>query len=337
MRDHSTNDGKQRCGRFVSLAALAVVLLIGAPAGSHAQDAAAEAGVADPDQLAEQALGNGDSEEATATQTAVASAPILELLFKGGWLMAPIVLMSLVVAAVAIERFLGLRRSRVAPRSLARGLRQLAEVGDFEPVAADRMCKGHPSSLATIVSAAVGKAGRPHPEVEAAAAEATQRESDRLYSNVRTLNLAAAVTPLLGLLGTVWGMIAAFFATATLPKGSNIGPELASGIYVALLTTFAGLAVAIPAAVLAHYFEGRILRLLRSVEELLCELLPRMERFEGGPRVDLSRVDESGAVLAVSTDEGEVLDGVDWPHPGPPAPQGPIAGQGAPQAQPWTT
>ncbi len=299
------------------------VLLVALPLGAQLPGEAADFGQAD--QRAQEVLASPVEPQPTpAIEPAATSAPLLELLLKGGWLMAPIAVMSVVVAAVAIERLLGLRRSRVAPRSLERGLRQLADVGDFEPVAAHRMCESHPSSMARIVSAMVGKAGRPHAEVEAAAAEATQRESDRLYSNVRTLNLAAAVTPLMGLLGTVWGMIAAFFATASLPLGSNKGQALAEGIYVALVTTFAGLAVAIPAAVLAHYFEGRILRLLRSVEELLVELLPRMERFEAGPRFNL-----------IAQETSEQIDGVDWPHPGPPAPQGPLATDAPTGTESW--
>lgn len=308
---------------------VALVLMVGTKADAQPAPAVEipEQGAAErpsPDELADEALADPAAPPQFAPD--VASVDYLQLFFQGGWLMAPIVLMSLIVAAVAIERFLGLRRSHVAPRALTRGLRQMAELGDFEPRAANRMCEAHPSSLARVVTAVVSKAGRPHGEVEAAAADALQRESDRLYSNVRTLNLAAAVTPLMGLLGTVWGMIAAFFATATLPLGSNKGQALAEGIYVALVTTFAGLAVAIPAAMLAHYFEGRILRLLRSVEELLLEVLPRLERFEGGPRISLieSGVIEESASLAHGGSGGEEPnpDGVDWPHPGPMGPHG---------------
>ncbi|MEM1304065.1 MAG: MotA/TolQ/ExbB proton channel family protein, partial [Planctomycetota bacterium] len=146
------------------------------------------------------------------------------------------------------------------------------------------ICERHPSAAADVVLAMLAKVGRPHPEVEAAASEEIDRQADRLYANVRTLNLAAAVAPLMGLLGTVWGMIEAFFVTASLPIEANKGQALAQGIYTALFTTFAGLAVAIPAAVLAHLFEGRILRLMRRIEQLVAELLPCLERFEGERR-----------------------------------------------------
>ena len=212
--------------------------------------------------------------------------PILELILKGGWLMVPIALMSLIVVAIGVERALGLRRRRVLPRALVLGLGEMADRSTFEPRHAYRLCQHYPSSAARVIRAMLLKVGRPHGEVEHTVAEACQAEADRLYGNVRTLNLAAAITPLLGLLGTVWGMITSFFVTANLPLGSNKGQALAEGIYVALVTTFAGLAVAIPAAVLAHLFEGRILKLIREVEHLLGSLLPQVEQYEGKLRID---------------------------------------------------
>ena len=135
------------------------------------------------------------------------------------------------------------------------------------------------------------KVGRPVPELESAITEGSAREADYLYGNVRWLTLAAAVTPLMGLLGTVWGMIQSFFATSQLAEGADKAAVLAEGIYIALMTTFAGLAVAIPAAVLAHFFEGRILRSLRQVESLMNLLMPSIEGLEGGSRVDLRRLE----------------------------------------------
>src|SRR5262249_18880726 len=91
--------------------------------------------------------------------------------------------------------------------------------------------------------------------------------------------------PLLGLLGTVEGIILCFFTTAHLPPGANKTQYLAAGIYMALVSTFGGLAVAIPSAMLAHYFEGRIQARFRQIDDLLLHVMPHLERLEGKVRI----------------------------------------------------
>ncbi len=214
------------------------------------------------------------------------------LLIKGGWFMLPIGLMSAVVITIVIERFLALRRPRILPAPLVEELGQLGGTqGSFDPRDAYRLCQRFPSAAASVVRAMLLKVGRPHSEVEHTVAEASEREAERLYANVRWLNLAAAVAPLLGLLGTVWGMIDAFHRTTQLAPGQNKAEELATGIYVALVTTFGGLMVAIPAAIMAHFFEGRIQKLFHQIDELLFSILPQVERFEGRVRFSQSEGD----------------------------------------------
>lgn len=215
-----------------------------------------------------------------------------ELLKRGGWLMLPIALMSLLVVAIGAERFLGLLRRNVLPSRLTKSLGRMASQHEaFDPREAYGLCEQYPSAASRVIRAMLHKVGRPHTELEHAISEASQREAARLFSNVRWLSLAAGVTPLLGLLGTVWGMIQAFFATANLPIGANKATILADGIYTALVTTFAGLAVAIPAAILAHFFEGRIEKLLHELDETLLGVLPRLERFEGRVRFRRGRLE----------------------------------------------
>ncbi|MBN2021782.1 MAG: MotA/TolQ/ExbB proton channel family protein [Pirellulales bacterium] len=211
---------------------------------------------------------------------------LLELLFKGGPLMWPILLMSLVVVAFGAERMLGLRRRKVLPPALIHGLGALAgQPGGLDPRKAYKLCQQYPSAAANIIRSMLLKVGRPHAELETAVTEAQRREGTKLFANIRWLVLAEGVAPLLGLLGTVWGMILAFFATANLPTGANKAQVLAEGIYQALVTTLAGLTVAIPAALLAHMFEGKIQRLFCELDETLLGLMPQLERFEGRLRV----------------------------------------------------
>lgn len=213
---------------------------------------------------------------------------LLWLISQGGLLMLPIYLASIVTIAVVIERLISLRRSRVLPRALLEELIPRRGDGEMDPRSAYRQCQNYPSPAANIIRTMLLKVGRPHSEVERAVAEASEREANRMYANVRWLNLVAAVTPLLGLLGTVWGMIRAFFDTTQLAIGQNKADYLAAGIYVALVTTLGGLAVAIPAAIFAHYFEGRIQRIIYHIDELLFNLLPHIERYEGRMRLNTS-------------------------------------------------
>jgi len=206
-----------------------------------------------------------------------------QLFLAGGLLMWPIVAMSLVVVTFGIERLVALRRRRFVPPELARELAEL-EGGRFDPRLAYRLCGDHPSVAGRVVQAMLEKIGRPLPEIERAVEVEKEREASQLYANIRPLSLAVSVTPLLGLLGTVQGMIIAFYTTANLEAGANRAAELAQGIYVALITTFAGLCVAIPAAMIAHYLEGRILKGFRGVDDVVDGVLPHLERFEGKGR-----------------------------------------------------
>ncbi|MEX2186152.1 MAG: MotA/TolQ/ExbB proton channel family protein [Pirellulales bacterium] len=211
----------------------------------------------------------------------------VKLARQGGWLMIPIVALSVVVVLVSIERALALRRSRVMPDEFIAALGQLSAGEDrFDPRKAYRVCQQYPSSAANVIRAMLLKVGRPHTEVEHAVSEASDREATILYGNVRWLTLSAAISPLLGLLGTVQGMIMAFFFTAKAEVGQNKATMLAEGIYTALVTTFAGLCVAIPAIVVAHWFEGRIQSLFRGVDDLAGTLLPHVERYEGKLRTN---------------------------------------------------
>lgn len=208
-----------------------------------------------------------------------------ELFLAGGFLMWPIVAMSLIVVTFGIERLIALRSGRFVPKGLRDGMAALATGSGFDVRGAWKLCEEFPSVAATVVQAMLEKVGRPVPEIERAVEVTKDREASRLYANIRPISLAVTVTPLLGLLGTVQGMILAFYTTANLEAGANRAAELAQGIYVALITTFAGLCVAIPAAMIAHYLEGRILRGFRGVDELVDGVLPQLERYEGKGRL----------------------------------------------------
>jgi biopolymer transport protein ExbB len=251
-----------------------------------------EAGVdpAELQRLASEASANRAGPPApTQTNLQGSNLNILELLRQGGGIMAVIGVISLMVVAVGFERLFALRRGKLYPGGLRREVRRASEEsGPFQPHTLFETAERYRCAGSRILQDMLRKLGRPLPEVEAALAEGTQREADRLYGNVRWLTLAAAVTPLIGLLGTVWGMIIAFHDTTQLGAGSNKAEYLAEGIYVALVTTLGGLAVAIPAAIIAHFFEGRITKMLALIDTELRRLMPRFESQEGRTRYDLN-------------------------------------------------
>ena len=241
-----------------------------------------------------EAVGNEAVVDGKVTNVEAEGINIFTLVLQGGAFTIPIGLMSLITVTFVVERSMALRRDRVIPTGLITELGELAETQSrFDPRAAYRLCQRYPSAAATVIRSMLVKVGRPQAEVDRATTETSEREADRLYGNIRWLNLSAAVSPLLGLLGTVWGMIQAFHDTTGLPAGVNKADFLAEGIYVALVTTLCGLMVAIPAAVSSHYLEGRLQNLFHEVDELLFSLAPQIERFEG--RMRFTNADEDAA------------------------------------------
>jgi biopolymer transport protein ExbB len=218
-----------------------------------------------------------------------------DLYWQGGIFMHPIFALSVLALTMAIERAIALRRSRMLPSGLVTAIGQLGtQSSGFDPRKAYRICQQYPSTASTIIRAMLLKVGRPLSEVEAAVKEVSEREAERLYFNIRWLNLAASVAPLLGLIGTIQGMILAFHQLAGLREDQNQITVLAEGIYVALVTTFAGLAVAIPAALASHYLEGRIISIFHDINEMAMNLLPQVERYEGRLRFNRQAADADG-------------------------------------------
>jgi biopolymer transport protein ExbB len=183
---------------------------------------------------------------------------------------------------------------------LVDGFGDMSSEGGFDPRKAYRLCQNHPSPAANVIRAMLLKVGRPHAEVEQAVSEASDREATKLFTNVRPIALTVTIAPLLGLLGTIQGMIMAFYDTAFAPVGVNKAQFLAEGIYTALITTFSGLTVAIPCACIVHFFEGRIMARFREIDELLFNLLPQVERYEGKLRVSRQQLSDSNYGEAIA-------------------------------------
>ncbi len=269
----------------------------GAEGGPSAEPPPSEK-IAEGERAAEEALRAPSSVEESNTRQAAdlaAEVPrisLWKLYLDGGVLMYPITALSFLVVLFGLERALALRRGKVLPSGLIEQLGRLSrQQGGLDPRSAYKACRHFPSAAANVIRAMLLKVGRPHAELEQTVHDASEREANKLYRNVRWLNLSAGIAPLLGLLGTVQGMIMAFYMTANLPTGVNKARYLAEGIYVALVTTFGGLCVAIPAAMLAHYFEGKIHRLFGELDEAIAGIMPQLERFEGKLRINQDQLE----------------------------------------------
>lgn len=258
------------------------------PAAAQPADATAAARLEEAGQLAKKLLETPKPQpEETPLDTrppTLEDVPRIDLLAmarRGGPLMIPIAAFSVLVVALSAERALALRRRKVLPRELVAAVTgRMSQEEGLRPREVYYLCLQFPSALANVISAVLARLHRPPSEIERALGEASQREAQRLSGNVRWLSLSAAVAPMFGLLGTVQGMIMAFYRTAHMPVGANKAQFLAESIYIALVTTFAGLSVAIPAAILAHLFNGRIIKLFQEMEEPLGVLLSQLERFQ---------------------------------------------------------
>ncbi len=188
-----------------------------------------------------------------------------QLVLNGGPLMVPIGLASILMVGVAFERAWALRRSQIVPADTWSRAEEQLSAGKVDLVRRD--VEPGESPVARMLRTGLIHWEEPRPEFKRGLEDAGQREADRLQKNLGALQGIASVAPLLGLLGTVLGMIQSFFTVAQEQALGN--PELlAEGIGEALVTTAAGLSVAIPSLVLFLYFRGRVRGLVNELDEI---------------------------------------------------------------------
>lgn len=202
---------------------------------------------------------------------------------SGGVLMFPIAACSLLLVALVFERAISLRHGRIIPKPFVRRFLEQMRDGELDRDQALALCAESGSPVSEVFAGAIRKWGRPGVEVEQAIIDAGERVTNGLRRYLRVLNGIQTVSPLLGLLGTVFGMIRAFNAIATSDAMGR--PELlATGLSEALLTTAAGLSVAIPALFFYLFFVSRVDRLIIDIDALSQELVPLISAEEMGTR-----------------------------------------------------
>lgn len=201
------------------------------------------------------------------------SMSVWQLLRQAGPLIWPIVLCSVIGLAVAIEKFAYLRRLRIDSRRFLDEL--LDKLKHHQIKEAVKLCDSADHPVANILKAGVIKYDRPRSQIQEAIQDASLYEIPRLEKNLPALAAIAQVAPLLGLLGTVTGMIRYFQAVQHHVQQARVltVAHVAAGLWEALLLCAAGLLVAIPAQLLYSYFLSRVNALILEIEQASTELV----------------------------------------------------------------
>lgn len=203
---------------------------------------------------------------------------------QGGPVMWPLLLFSILTATFIVERWLALRRAKINVNEFLSKVRKSLLV-NRDVRAAIKVCEENKGPVASVVKAALLRYGHPKEDIEKNIESAAVFESGRLERGLMVLSSSANVSPMLGFLGTVTGMIKSF-ATLASAGLSNPG-AVAAGISEALITTAAGLFIAIPAQLAYNYFMSRINKFMRDIEtasNMLMETFVEMdsERYGSG-------------------------------------------------------
>lgn len=212
-----------------------------------------------------------------------AAAPQNDSVFKvfrdAGTIGMLIVVLSIIALAVIIENFVSLKRDKLAPADLIDEVQALFDEEQYQE--AMELCENEPTFFTRVAGAGIAKIGHSFDVIEQAISEMGDEESIRLHQKIGWLSLIANVAPMMGLLGTVGGMIEAFNTIAS--SGGQANPaELAGGISKALLTTMFGLVVAIPTTASFAFLRNRLVKAVIEIGAIVEDLFERFRPNEGG-------------------------------------------------------
>ena len=216
---------------------------------------------------------------------------MLELIKAGGWVMLPIILLAVLALAIILERFWTLRRREVLPPGLGEEVREWARGRALDPKHIDVLRRNSP--LGELLAAGLDVRHRPREIIKERIEDVGRHVAHRLEKFLNTLGTIAAVTPLLGLLGTVFGMIQMFLDILT--AGVGDANRLAGGIGQALISTAAGLCVAIPAVMFHRYLRGRVTGYIIDMEKQATALLDALDEGASPPPAKAPKAKRSEA------------------------------------------
>lgn len=192
---------------------------------------------------------------------------VLQMVRSLSYFSVPFALATLIAVWFITERVVVLRRGRVIPKPFVGRFLKLLEEGELTKEEALQVCEENGSPVASVFASGVRKWAKPSVEVEQAIIDGGEREVNVLRTHLRVINGVATISPLLGLLGTVWGMLESFDKIASAGAMGNT-QELAGGIALALVTTAVGLVIAIPCLTAYMYLAGKIDSLVMEMDAL---------------------------------------------------------------------
>jgi len=189
----------------------------------------------------------------------------------GGTIGLVLWVLSIGTVAIIVQYFFTIRRNSVLPETICHSVKDLVTAGKYREVV--ELTGKEPSLLSSLIHSGLRQAGGGYPAMERAIEESAADQTRQLLRQIERLNLIGNISPMLGLLGTVWGMINAFFDIVAAGGGTPDPSELAGSIGIALVTTLLGLAIAIPALAVYSIMRNRIDALTSEAMVLAQELL----------------------------------------------------------------
>lgn len=208
------------------------------------------------------------------------SLSLVDLFWKAGVFIWPLSACSVLAVALIIERFIALRRSRFLPPEFLPGLFQVIRDPIEDRERALQYCVANDSPLSRVIAAGLRRLPRGYAAAEKAIEDAGGNEVLKLRQNMRFLYSLGSVATLLGLIGTIWGMIKAFQNASI--QGPGHVQALSEGIYLAMVNTFAGLAIAIVVTIFYYYFAGHIEKLVLALNDAVNDF-GREAGFDASP------------------------------------------------------
>ena len=195
-------------------------------------------------------------------------------------MMVPILLGSVMALTIIIERLWSLQRKRILPQGFLRRIERM--VGEGKRSEALTACRENDSAIARVLGVGLDVADRPRPEIQEALQMAGRHEAGEMNRWVGALGAISALEPLMGLLGTVLGLIESFRDVEKLKVVGNPS-VVAAGVWQALITTAAGLMIAIPTYIMYRYFRSHINSLVMDMERVTFGILQKITVQRSGP------------------------------------------------------